>query len=519
MRNTIGITLVIILICMLVISCVASVLGVAMQPDKSMLVAALPGIGVTVLCAIVGALLIAKCMAPLARIETFMKAICKGEKAELDPGDCGPLQQLARDAVEMDKRLEDKVYWFESILHCLPWAISVTDMDMHWQFCNAASLKTLNKSSNDEIFGIHCSAKNGNICNTPQCGIEQLRQGNNKVINHMPNGKTMQVNMSWLTDRAGRRIGHVEVGEDITEKIVLERESREAAAKARAELVRQLEGVVAAIDNGANTLNSSLEGVRSQANEAAARLSEAATAMNEMNATVLEVASNAEGAADAASSVQNQAQDGNALVVRTVDSLHTLRELSVSLKSDMEGLDKQAKDIGTVLTLIRDIADQTNLLALNAAIEAARAGEAGRGFAVVADEVRKLAEKTMSATRDVESAIESIQQGTYKSSATMDNAVNAIEATGQVGEESGQALEQISHLAADSSMRVSAIAAAATEQSAASEEINRSITEVNHLSADIARVMSEAVVQTAEMAREAHVLTDVLENMRREEYK
>lgn len=516
MSNPLGGSLVILVICLLAVTCCASILGMAMQPGASWLVGALPGIISAIVCAIAGYFIINAKLAPLAKIHGFLVALLAGKKASLSPADCGPLSGLAQEVLRTDKKLEDKIHWYESILHSLPWSISITDMDMNWQFCNNASLKSLGKTSNSEVFGIHCSAKKGNICNTPNCGIEQLRKGNSNVINRMPNGKTMRINLCYLLDRDGKRIGHVEVGEDITETMKLEQQSRDAAINARNQMVQQLEGVVHAIDQGAMNLNESLEGVRGQANEAAARLSEAATAMNEMNATVLEVANNAEGAADAASSVQSQAQEGNALVVRTVSSLHTLRELSVSLKTDMEGLDKQAKDIGTVLTLIRDIADQTNLLALNAAIEAARAGEAGRGFAVVADEVRKLAEKTMSATRDVESAIESIQQGTYKSSATMDNAVSAIESTGQVGEESGRALEHIAHLASDSSLRVSAIAAAATEQSAASEEINRSITEVNHLSAEIAHTMDMAVHRTSEMAREARVLTDILEKMRKE---
>lgn len=516
MSNPLGSSLFIVVIGLLALTCLASIIGMAMQPGASLFMGALPGIIVAILCAVFGFFLINSRLGALGKIQAFLDALLAGKKASLSPADCGPLAGLAKSVVKTEKKLEDQIHWYESILHSLPQAISVTDMDMNWQFCNAASLKSLGKTSNSEVKGIHCSAKKGNICNTPNCGIEQLRKGNSRVINHMPNGKTMRINLCYLLDRAGQRIGHVEVGEDVTDSIKLEQQSREAAANARNQMVLQLEGVVSAIDQGAISLNHSLEGVRGQANEAAARLSEAATAMNEMNATVLEVANNAEGAADAASSVQARAQEGNALVVKTVNSLHTLRELSVSLKSDMEGLDKQAKDIGTVLTLIRDIADQTNLLALNAAIEAARAGEAGRGFAVVADEVRKLAEKTMSATRDVESAIESIQHGTYKSSATMDNAVNAIEETGQIGEESGHALEHIAGLASDSSLRVSAIAAAATEQSAASEEINRSITEVNHLSAEIAHTMDTAVHRTAEMAREARVLTEILEKMRKE---
>lgn len=474
--------------------------------------ALLPGIVVALLAAAAGGWGIMSALSPLQRIQQYAEAVTAGKEApRLDAAECGGLAPLAVSVRNLAAQYEATSYWYAGILNALPHAVSVTDMDMKWTFCNTASLKSMNKSRLGEICGLHCSQKKGNICNTPQCGIEQLRRGNKQVINVMPNGKTMQITMDYLLDKSGARIGHVEIGEDITEKTRLEKESREAAAKTRAVIVEQLEGVVTALQEAAEALNVSLSDVNGQADSAAARLSETATAMNEMNATVLEVAHNAEDAADAATAMQKEAHTGNDLVVRTIENLKSVAQQSAGLKNDMGGLDKQAKEIGTVLTLIRDIADQTNLLALNAAIEAARAGEAGRGFAVVADEVRNLAEKTMLATREVESAIEAVQQGTAQSTATVSGAVSSIESAVQISEESGLSLQQISTLAEDSSGRISAIAAAATEQSAASDEINRSIFEANQLSSDIAAAVLGATAQVKEMTEQVTVLKNILD--------
>ncbi len=475
------------------------------------------GLGVAAVLVIGGAVMISRSLAGVGVIREYITKATEGdEHATLDTHACGAFAELAGEMDKLEKKHVAKAEWYEAILNSIPLAISVTDMNMHWTFCNTASLRSMNKTANSEVCGKHCSEKGGNICNTPNCGIEQLRKGNKVVINNMPNGQTMRITLDFLYDRNGKPMGHVEIARNITDQVKMEAEAKRSAAEAREKMVAQLEGVVGALSEGANSLTDTISDVKDRAENAADRLSATATAMNEMNATVLDVAKNAEGAAESAHSVFDCAAEGNGLVQQTIEHLQRIREESMGLKENMVQLDTQAKGIGTVLTLIRDIADQTNLLALNAAIEAARAGEAGRGFAVVADEVRKLAEKTMSATIEVETAIQAVQEGTSKSTTTVEDAVSAIEDTGRIGEEAGNALQKISHLAEDSSSRVTTIAAAATEQSSTSDEINRNISEVNELSANIASAMEAATAQVEEMSKEAHVLMEILDSIRQE---
>lgn len=226
-----------------------------------------------------------------------------------------------------------------------------------------------------------------------------------------------------------------------------------------------------------------------------------ATAMHEMSATVQEVARNAEDASQAASDADREARAGDAVVSEAVTQIERLSEEMLRSTEAMAKLESESNRIGSVMDVIKTVADQTNLLALNAAIEAARAGEAGRGFAVVADEVRGLAQRTQKSTEEIEQLVAGLQQGTQQVAAAMQNSHNLTESSVELTRKAGLALTDITAKVSNIQAMNQQIAAAAEEQGAVAEEISRSVINVRDISEQTATASDETAASSVELAR------------------
>ncbi|WP_421549622.1 methyl-accepting chemotaxis protein [Pseudomonas yamanorum] len=239
------------------------------------------------------------------------------------------------------------------------------------------------------------------------------------------------------------------------------------------------------------------EGVNSQKSET----DQVATAMHEMAATVQEVARNAEQASRAAISASLEAREGGDVVSKAILRIERLAIEVGHSKTAMDDLKAQSNKIGGVLDVIKAVAEQTNLLALNAAIEAARAGEAGRGFAVVADEVRSLAQRTQLSTEEIALLISGLHSRTEQVAAILDNSRALSDNSVELTRDAGASIMSISHsISTIESMNVQ-IAAAAEEQSAVAEGINRSILSVRDISEQNAFASNETASSSVELAR------------------
>jgi methyl-accepting chemotaxis protein len=233
--------------------------------------------------------------------------------------------------------------------------------------------------------------------------------------------------------------------------------------------------------------------------------------MNEMAATVQEVSRNAQYAADGALKADEEARNGAAVVTETIAAINSLSGNVENASEVIQRLEAESENIGSVLDVIRGIAEQTNLLALNAAIEAARAGEQGRGFAVVADEVRTLASRTQQSTSEIQEMIERLQQGSKNAVAVMEEGRRQTQAGVEQAARAGQTLQDIT--AAITSIRDlnTQIASAAEQQASVAEEINRSIVSINEVADETSLGMREAAMSSNQLTQYASQLQSLVE--------
>lgn len=287
------------------------------------------------------------------------------------------------------------------------------------------------------------------------------------------------------------------------------------AQRTAEEVAREASAIAAHVSTAAEQLATQVGQVMAGANAQSGRVESMAAAMGQMNEAVLDVARHSNQANGQAGETRMKAEEGAGVVEEVITSISGVYETAQALGRSMQNLGDQVGAIGGVMSVISDIADQTNLLALNAAIEAARAGEAGRGFAVVADEVRKLAEKTMIATTEVAKTIKGVQDAAALNIEQVATAEEGVAKATGLARRSGEALREIVVISGNNSDLVAGIAAATEKQTDTSEEMRISVEDIRAVAEETAKGTKQSAAEVRKLAEQARALTALLERLRR----
>jgi methyl-accepting chemotaxis protein len=457
---------------------------------------------------------------PLLAVQHFARDIAEGNFGTTLVGTfvC-ELKLLADDVVAMKEKIKAELSFAKGVLNGFTLPCAVFDKDNKTTFVNVPMLKALDRGEGPEACLGWTSGKlvyddpDRETLSAKALRANQRLQAETDYQTRSGRTKRFDVTSTPLTDMDGHTLGTLAIWFELTDI-----RAQQAMIEAQRDKIAQAADMATDVSNRLSTATEELaaqieESSRGTENQRE-RITETATALEQMNASILEVAKNSSNAADNAEQAKGRAEHGVEVVKNSIATIEAMRQRVKEMTGSVGELGRQAEGIGNIIGIISDIADQTNLLALNAAIEAARAGEAGRGFAVVADEVRKLAEKTMTATQEVGSAITAIQDGTRKSVGIMELAERDVQQSVDMSGRVGDALGEILTVSLATADMVRNIAAAAEEQSATSEQITRSTDEVNTVASETADAMNQSAQAVSDLARMAEDLKQIISSMR-----
>ncbi len=309
-------------------------------------------------------------------------------------------------------------------------------------------------------------------------------------------------------------------GNDLTVE-VKPKSDDDVLGKSFASMVRNLSRMITQIaDNAqvlssaANEISATSEQMAKGSRDQAERVGDVSTAVEEMAASIVESSKNAESASDASRNSSDTATKGGDIVGQTIQGMQEINRVVRESAESMTELARAADDIGRIISVIDDIADQTNLLALNAAIEAARAGEQGRGFAVVADEVRKLAERTGTATGEIASMIRGIQDKSEHAVHSMELGVQEIDKGRGLADTAGESLKEVVSTAESVMSMIQQIASATQEQSAGAEVVSRNIEQISSVAKETASGAEQSASVAEELNKQTQMLQDIVESFK-----
>ncbi len=475
------------------------------------------------MCLLIAALLLflrRTVVRPVAELAAASGKVAGGDfDAPFPVPNCLELRSLRDSLAAMIAHLKTELGFSQGLLRGMGLPCVITDTDDRISFMNQRAVDIYNLKGRPEDYkgrlrGEAFFNDPDRMTNTKKVLL------NNADIEDEPytftvGGRTRHVlvNAARLLDVDGKLLGAFTLMTDVTES-VRQREIIRVQNERIAQVAQAASVVSGRLAGAAARISEQIDATSRMAQEQDAASARSAGAMRAVAEEAGRVSASAGDTARTAESTRQEADEGVRIVEGVTGGINRAAQETSVLAENMRELGQKAESISQVITLIEEVADQTNLLALNAAIEAARAGEAGRGFAVVADEVRKLAEKTMQATGQVTRAVEEIQRSVSGNGKTTEQMVNVMSESSRRAGQSGEALERIRQMAARTAEGMRAIASAADGQCETSREVSETVDRINALSDETARNMSASAEAVAELSRLARELDAIIEGMR-----